>query len=71
MTGIVYVDSGLDKETNNGMEKTSDTRFPKQITSDMSLDPFYSKSNLDHVIKGIWQLEDDQGSYRELIEEIG
>ena len=35
----------------------------------MSLDPFYSASNVEHVLKGIRQLENGRGKKYDLIDE--
>lgn len=69
MTERVNINFRLDKETKAGMEDvceklgltmtTAFTMFAKQVCRekripiDMSLDPFYSASNIEHVLKGI------------------
>lgn len=85
MTERVNINFRLDKETKAGMEDvceklgltmtTAFTMFAKQVCRekripiDMSLDPFYSASNIEHVLKGIKQLENGRGKTHDLIEE--
>jgi len=40
----------------------------KRIPFDVSVDPFYSESNIAHLVRGIEQLEAGEGILRELIE---
>lgn len=84
MTERVNINFRLDKETKAGMEDvceklgltmtTAFTMFAKQVCRekripiDISLDPFYSASNIEHVLKGIKQLEKGRGKTHDLIE---
>ena len=85
MAKSVNINFKLDKDTKAGMEEVCDilgltiqvafTMFAKQICRekriplDMSLDPFYSASNVEHVLKGIRQLENGRGKKYDLIDE--
>ena len=40
----------------------------KRIPFDVSVDPFYSESNIAHLMRGIEQLDAGKGLVRELIE---
>ena len=41
----------------------------KRIPFDVSVDPFYSESNMAHLLRGVKALDEGRGIERELIEE--
>ncbi len=74
------MDSQLKKDMENicselGISMTSAfTMFAKKVTREMripfdiSIDPFYSKSNINHLHRGIKALNNGEGKEHELIE---
>jgi len=40
----------------------------KRIPFEVSVDPFYSDSNMAHLLKGVAQMDAGKGIFRELIE---
>ena len=77
----IRMDSDLKKEMDEvckelGMNiTTAFTIFAKKMTRekripfDVSIDPFYSESNIAHIRRGIQALKDGKGEEHELIEE--
>lgn len=41
----------------------------QRIPFEVSVDPFYSKSNIDHILRGIEALDAGKGTEHELIED--
>ena len=41
----------------------------QRIPFEVSVDPFYSKSNIDHILRGIEALDSGKGTEHELIED--
>jgi len=76
----IRVDEGLKKDLETvcqelGMNMTTAfTIFAKKMTRErripfeVSIDPFYSESNIAHLMRGIEQLESGKGIEHELIE---
>ena len=75
----------MDTELKNDMEQlcqalginmtTAFLIFAKKMTREqripfeVSVDPFYSKSNIDHILRGIEALDAGKGTEHELIED--
>ena len=55
----IRVDEGLKNELEN---------IHQELPSVVSVDPFYSDSNMAHLMRGIKQIEDGKGIVRDLIE---